>query len=84
MSHYCYLDHVIQNDNRDFYSSRYIFNLVSHYFYSANDTNKVVSQPIIQNTSSNWNARVLLSTIWLFCFTWRFTADSFKSSVYSL
>ena len=36
MSHYLYLDHVIQNDNcADLYSTRYIFNIVSHYFYSA-------------------------------------------------
>ena len=46
MSHYLYLDHVIQNDNCDLYSTQYIFNLVSHYFYSAHDTNKVVSQYI--------------------------------------
>ena len=43
MSHYLYLDHVIQNDNCDLYSTRYIFNRVSHYFYSAHDTNEVVS-----------------------------------------
>ena len=43
MSHYLYLDHVIQNDNCDLYSTQYIFNLVSHYFYSAHDTNEVVS-----------------------------------------
>ena len=43
MSHSLYLEHVIQNDNRDLHSTRYIFNLVSHYFYSAHDTNEVVS-----------------------------------------
>ena len=42
MSHYLYLDHVIQDDNCDLYSTRYIFNLVSHYFYSAYDANKMV------------------------------------------
>ena len=46
MSHYLYLDHVIQNDNCDLNHTRYIFNNVSHYFYSAHDTNLVVSHYI--------------------------------------
>ena len=43
MSHSLYLEHAIQNDNRDLYSTQYIFNIVSHYFYSVHDTNEVVS-----------------------------------------